>query len=204
MTTRKEYETPIEADATSDRFSLLGSMVLWVFWPSFCGALVAPADIPQTIINVIFALCGATIATYAVSLKLRGKVGVADIANAALAGGVAIGSTCDRVSPLGAMEIGMLAGAISTFGYAVVQGRFQRAIKKVDTCGVLYLHGLPGLFGGLVAMLTVQGISPGNQIKGILITIVIAIVSGLITGKLLSLTGRRSEPYTDAEEILFD
>ncbi|MBI9021221.1 MAG: ammonium transporter [Verrucomicrobia bacterium] len=204
MTTRKEYETPIEADATSDRFSLLGSMVLWVFWPSFCGALVAPADIPMTIVNVILALCGSTIATYAASLKLRGKVCVADIANAALAGGVAIGSTCDKVSPLIAFAIGILAGALSTFGFAVIQNRFQNSIKKIDTCGVLHLHGLPGLFGGLIAMLTVNGISHGDQIKGILITIVIAIVSGLFAGKILSLTGRRTEPYTDSEELIVD
>ena len=204
MTTRKEYDTPIEADATSDRFSLLGSMVLWVFWPSFCGALVAPSDIPATIVNVIIALCGSTLATYAASLKLRGKVSVADIANAALAGGVAIGSTCDKVSPLIAFFIGIFAGALSTFGFAIIQGRFQNAIKKVDTCGVLHLHGLPGLFGGLVALLAVGGISRGDQIKGILITIVIAIVSGLIVGKILSLTGRRTEPYTDSEELIVD
>jgi len=204
MTTKKEFETPIEADATSDRFSLLGSMVLWVFWPSFCGALVAPADIPATVVNVIIALCGSTLATYAASLKLRGKVGVADIANAALAGGVAIGSTCDQVSPLIAFTIGILAGGLSTFGFAVIQDRFQAAIKKIDTCGVLYLHGLPGLFGGLVAMLTVGGISQVDQLKGIGITIIIAIVSGLIVGKILSLTGRRAEPYTDDEELLID
>ncbi len=204
MTTKKEYETPIEADATSDRFSLLGSMVLWVFWPSFCGALVAPADIPMTIVNVIIALCGSTIATYAASLKLRGKVCVADIANAALAGGVAIGSTCDKVSPLIAFSIGILAGGLSTFGFAVIQDRFQNAIKKIDTCGVLHLHGLPGLFGGLVAMLAVNGISKGAQITGILVTVVLAIVSGLIVGKILSLTGRRTEPYTDDEELIVD
>ncbi len=204
MTTRKEFDTPIDADATSDRFSLLGSMVLWVFWPSFCGALVAPADIPMTIVNVIIALCGSTIATYAASLKLRGKVCVADIANAALAGGVAIGSTCDKVSPTIAFAIGILAGALSTFGFAVIQDRFQNAIKKVDTCGVLHLHGLPGLFGGLVAMLTVNGISQVDQIKGIGITIVIAIASGLLAGKILSLTGRRTEPYTDDEELIVD
>ena len=179
-------------------------MVLWVFWPSFCGALVAPADIPMTIVNVIIALCGSTIATYASSLKLRGKVGVADIANAALAGGVAIGSTCDKVSPAIAFVIGLLAGALSTFGFAVIQDRFQNAIKKIDTCGVLHLHGLPGLFGGLVAMLAVGGISQADQIKGIVITIVIAIVSGLLVGKIVSLTGHRIEPYTDDEELLFD
>jgi ammonium transporter Rh len=204
MTTLKEFETPIEDDATSDRFSLLGSMVLWVFWPSFCGALVAPADIPSTVVNVIIALCGSTIATYAASLKLRGKVSVADIANAALAGGVAIGSTCDKVAPEMAFGIGVLAGALSTFGFAMIQDRLQNAIKKIDTCGVLQLHGLPGLFGGLIAMVTVSGISQVDQIKGILITIVIAIVSGLIVGKILSLTGRRTDPYTDDEELIVD
>ena len=42
MTNRKEFNEPIETDAASDRFSMVGSMVLWLFWPSFCAALVAP------------------------------------------------------------------------------------------------------------------------------------------------------------------
>jgi len=204
MTTRKEFATPIEADATSDRFSLLGSMILWVFWPSFCAALVAVKDIPMTIVNVILALCGATLATYAVSLKLRGKVSVADIANAALAGGVAIGSTCDKATAPYAFVIGLLAGTISTGGFALLQERFQSAVKKIDTCGVLYLHGLPGLFGGLAAMVVVNGINCADQIKGILITAVLAVITGLIAGKLLSFTGRRSEPYVDSEELEVD
>ncbi len=204
MTTKKEFETPIEADATSDRFSLLGSMVLWVFWPSFCAALVAVKDIPMTIVNVILALCGSTLATYAVSLKLRGKVSVADIANAALAGGVAIGSTCDKATAPYAFVIGILAGAVSTGGFALIQERFQGAIKKIDTCGVLYLHGLPGLFGGFAAMVVADGINRGDQLKGILITAVLATVTGLIAGKLLSFTGRRTEPYVDTEELEVD
>jgi len=204
MTSKKEYETPIASDETSDRFSLLGSMVLWVFWPSFCAALVSPKDIPTTIVNVIIALCGSTIATYITSLKLRGKISVADIANAALAGGVAIGSTCDKISPSIAFIIGILAGGLSTVGFAIIQNKFQDAIKKIDTCGVLHLHGLPGLFGGLAAMIVVDGISKGAQIKGVLITSVLAIVSGLIVGKVLALAGRRKEPYTDSEELAVD
>ncbi len=201
MTTKKEFETPIESDNTSDRFSLLGSMVLWVFWPSFCAALVAPKDIPMTIVNVIIALCGSTLATYIASLKLRGKVSIADIANAALAGGVAIGSTCDIVPPAYAFIIGILAGSISTFGFAIIQSWNQTMVKKIDTCGVLHLHGLPGLFGGIVAMVAVEGINMSSQIIGIIITIGIAIFSGLIVGKILALVGRRNEPYIDSEEF---
>jgi ammonium transporter Rh len=201
MTTQTEYKTPIESDDTSDRFSLLGSMVLWVFWPSFCAALVATKDIPMTIVNVILALCGSTLATYIASLRLRGKISVADIANAALAGGVAIGSTCDKVPAPYAFVIGIFAGALSTVGFAVIQNRLQNAIKRVDTCGVLYLHGLPGLFGGLAAMIAVNGISRVDQIKGILITVVLATAAGLVAGKMLSLTGRRKTPYVDSEEL---
>jgi ammonium transporter Rh len=204
MTTKAEYETPIESDDTSDRFSLLGSMMLWVFWPSFCAALVAPKEIPMTIVNVIIALCGSTLATYVVSLKIRGKISVADIANAALAGGVAIGSTCDKVPVTYAFIIGILAGSLSTVGFSVFQSWFHNLGKKIDTCGVLQLHGLPGLFGGLIAILVVDGINKGDQIKGILVTVVFAILSGLIIGKILSLTGGRTVPYTDAEELEVD
>ena len=201
MTTRSEYDTPIECDDTSDRYSLLGSMVLWVFWPSFCAALVAPADVPRTAVNVILALCGSTIATYFASVKLRGKISAADIANATLAGGVAIGSTCDLAVPGAAFAIGLMAGIVSTFGFAIIQARLAEFTKKVDTCGVLYLHGLPGLLGGIVALFVAGGINIGAQLTGILVTVVLAAGGGLISGKVIAALGKRSAPYTDDEEF---
>ena len=204
MTTKNEYDAEIEADATSDRFSMLGSMILWVFWPSFCAALVLPEEVVMTGINVILALSGATLATGFASIKLRGKIDAADIANASLAGGVAIGSVCNTASPLEAIIIGVVAGAISTFGFAVVQSRLQKGLKIVDTCGVSNLHGIPGIFGGLVAMIIVAGISFKAQFLGIGLTIVIAIISGLITGKILHLFGHRNTPYVDDEEFSVD
>lgn len=204
MTNKEEYVAPIESDDTSDRFSMLGSMVLWVFWPSFCAALVAPKDIPMTVVNVILALCGSTVATYTASLKLRGKVSSADIANAALAGGVAIGSTCNRVPPLYAFLIGITAGLLSTAGFALLQDRLQNAIKKIDTCGVLHLHGLPGLFGGLVAIVVVDGINKADQIKGVVITVVLAVVTGIVAGLVLSLMKRKQNSYIDTEEFDVD
>ena len=201
MTTRQEYETVIECDDTSDRYSLLGSMVLWVFWPSFCAALVAPADVPKTAVNVILALCGSTLATYFASVKLRGKMSAADIANATLAGGVAIGSTCNLAGPGTAFAIGILAGGVSTFGFAVIQAKLTDLTQKVDTCGVFYLHGLPGLLGGIAALVVVSGINFGAQLTGILVTIIIAAIAGLISGKVIAFLGCRSVPYVDTEEF---
>lgn len=201
MTTKKEYEVEIEADATSDRFSMLGSMVLWLFWPSFCAALVEPSQIPSTVINVVIALCGSTIATYFVSVGLRKKIAIADIANAALAGGVAIGSTCDHATLKTAMIIGVLAGALSTYGFAVILPAIQEKLKKTDTCGVFNLHGLPGIMGGLSAIFVVKGINNVIQIKGIVMSIVVALVTGYLAGIILSFFGRRVSPYTDAEEF---
>jgi len=202
MTTESELKIPVESNAASDQFSMLGSMVLWLFWPSFCAALVAPEQVPFTAVNVVISLCGATIATYFVSVALRGKVSMTDMANAALAGGVAIGSTCDRATHSMAFIIGVLGGALSTYGFAVIQGKLQGLVKGIDTCGVTNLHGWPGLFGGIAAVFVVSGISMGAQLKGIGIAIVLSLVTGYITGKILAVFGRKTKPYDDAEEII--
>ncbi|HNW98689.1 MAG TPA: hypothetical protein PKK00_09810 [Bacteroidales bacterium] len=202
MTTKQEFEKTIESDATSDRYSMLGSMILWVFWPSFCAALVTPEQMPHTVVNVIVALCGSTLATYLFSVSLRKKISIADIANAALAGGVAIGSTCANASHTVAMIIGILAGGLSTFGFAVIQSKQQKWMKLIDTCGVTNLHGLPGLMGGLAALPIIHGLNIQSQLSGVGLTILIAIVAGIITGKILPIMGRRTEAYEDAEEFL--
>lgn len=201
LTTKTQREIPILADATSDRFSLLGSMVLWVFWPSFCAALVPVEAIPTTVVNVFIALSGSTIATYIASVLIRGKINVADIANAALAGGVAIGATCDYATHFEAMIIGLIAGAISTIGFAIFQAKQELFHKIIDTCGVSNLHGIPGLFGGLVAIVIVDDLDVSAQLKGILITVTLAIIGGLLSGKIISLFGKPEEIYNDAVEF---
>lgn len=176
-------------------------MVLWVFWPSFCAALVPAEAIPMTVVNVIIALCGSTIATYFASVSIRGKINAADIANAALAGGVAIGATCDHISHFGALIIGVIAGIISTFGFAILQQKQQKFHKIIDSCGVSNLHGIPGIFGGLAALFVVDGLEPAAQLKGIAVTVILAVVAGLITGKVVSLTGKKVTIYDDAAEF---
>lgn len=201
LTTVYQRSKPIESDHTSDRFAMLGSMVLWLFWPSFATALVPLENMPQTVTNTLLALSGATIATYFLSSRLHhGKTSMVDMANAALAGGVAIGSVCDVASPTGAFSIGLLAGAISVLGYVFLQPLLESKFKIVDTCGVHNLHGMPGLLGGFSAFLIVPGIAVA-QFNGIAITLGIAIVGGLIAGAIIKATGTTREPYEDSVEF---
>lgn len=92
--------------------------------------------------------------------------------------------------------------ALSTLGFAVIQSRLQAVLRKTDTCGVLYLHGLPGLLGGLAALLLIA--TPGIQAAGIALTVAFAVASGFVAGKILSAFGRRRAPYMDDEELIVE
>ena len=198
LTDAEQQAIVIESDVTSDQFSMLGSMVLWMFWPSFCSAVVPPEQMPKTVINTLLALCGATLLTFVVSMMLRkGRLASGDMANAALAGGVAIGATCNTASPGAAFAVGCVAGALCVVGYAIIQPRLQQALKIVDTCGVHNLHGMPGLLGGLLAVVIVPGIAVKAQLIGIAVTVVLAFVAGSIGGYLIRATGSKIAAYQD-------
>jgi ammonium transporter Rh len=199
LTTKRDRETKIESSKNSNQFMLLGAAALWIFWPSFCSALVPVDKIPLVATNTILALCGATLATYALSTFIRGKIDVCDIANASLAGGVAIGASVANVTPGWSMIIGSIAGAISVIGFAVIQSRLQKLTGGIDTAGVHNLHGLPGVFGGLVAMALVS--SPLWQFTGIVLTVVFAVIMGIIVGFIASKLGRKEIPYDDKNEF---
>ncbi|MCJ7689976.1 MAG: ammonium transporter [Clostridiaceae bacterium] len=191
-----------ENNPSSNQLCLIGSMVLWIFWPSFTSAIVAPERVVLTAINTIFALCGATLATYIFSKIIRGKLEIEDIANAALAGGVAIGSTCDITTPGYAMLIGIAAGALSVVGYSIIAPKVQKLIKGTDTCGINNLHGMPGILGGVVAIFIT-----GNaeiQLLGIFVTVGVAFVFGKLTGSVIGLLGKKEIPYSDADEFFIE
>jgi ammonium transporter Rh len=201
LTSAEQRSKTIECDSTSDRFSMIGSMVLWLFWPSFCSAIVPLDEMPRTMMNTVLSLSGATISTYLLSTLLRkGKTSYSDMANAALAGGVAIGATCNVVGPAVAFGIGALAGALCVLGYVFVQPALFERFKIVDTCGVHNLHGMPGLMGGLIAILVVPGVVV-PQLVGIGVTVALALGCGLLAGALIKVTGTKRLAYEDREEF---
>lgn len=188
------------SSTVSDMFSLVGTVFLWLYWPSFVGGEITPGTVESetTLTNTVLALIGSTVATFAVSAFLSGKmIRPVDIQNATLAGGVTIGATANlNLTPFGAVLIGCLAGMVSTFGFSFVQPFLHTHLSLHDTCGVHNLHGMPSILGGLVSavlplLITRGDAGPGilgkpvNQLIGIAVTIVAAVVSGAFTGIVL-------------------
>lgn len=57
--------------------------------------------------------------------------------NSSLAGGVAIGASCDLIiAPVYAFLVGLISGAISAIGFLKANANVQSTIKLHDTCGV--------------------------------------------------------------------
>lgn len=203
-TTAKKFQDKPgpKTNKVSNEFCLLGSMILWLFWPSFTSAVVAPELGYLTVLNTVLALCGSTLATYVFSKLIRGKIEVEDIANAALAGGVCIGSTCSTANPGFAMVIGICAGTLSTLGFAIIAPKVCKLIRGTDTCGVHNLHGMPGLLGGLFSIAITGNV--GVQVGAVVATVVVGLVLGRVCGAILGLFGTKEVPYSDEGDFLLE
>lgn len=154
-----------EASKSSDVFSLVGTLFLWILWPAFnaAGAPMNSVQQARVILNTVLALTSSCVMSFLVSsVFFKPKIGPVDIQNATLAGGVMVGVTsnyllypgicllsCDHCAG-GAIAIGMIAGTVSVLGYNVVMLRMDHLVH--DTCGVHNLHGMPSLAGAAVSI----------------------------------------------------
>ena len=137
----------------SDLFSFIGTIFLWIYWPSFNGVTAIPEFQERAIVNTILGLLSSCIVAFYISQRVRGgHFDAVDIQNATLAGGVAMGtSAMNPIHPFGALLLGGVAGAVSTLGFKFLLLRLEE--KGIhDTCGIHNLHGMPGLIGGVAGI----------------------------------------------------
>lgn len=140
----------------SDMFAMVGTIFLWLFWPSFNAALSVGGLQQRCVINTVLALSGCCVSAFIASYIYRGenKFNMVDVQNATLAGGVAIGAVADMlVKPGAAIAIGAIAGFLSVYGYVYIQPYLEKKIGLHDTCGVNNLHGMPSILGGFAAVI---------------------------------------------------
>lgn len=193
---------------SSDVTAMVGTLFLWMLWPSFNGALGATpggTDIWQwhCIANTVLSLTASCVAAFAASAFFTNKLDMVHIQNATLAGGVAIGSSASlRLPPAAALLVGTAAGVLSVVGYVKGSPALEGSgLALRDTCGVHNLHGLPGVLGGLASALfsAIPHIASANaallvrgdsqwmwQLAGLGTTVGLALAGGTAAGWLVS------------------
>ncbi|KAK1889361.1 Ammonium transporter Rh type A [Dissostichus eleginoides] len=180
----------------SDMFAMIGTVFLWMFWPSFNSAIAEPGYAQLTaVVNTYLSLAACVLSAYAVSslVEHKGKLDMVHIQNATLAGGVAVGTCADmNIGPFGAMLIGFVAGIVSTLGFKYLTPILSSHLGIQDTCGVHNLHGMPGILGGLAGIVAValgkkEGGNAAMQAAALASSLGFALVGGAITGLIIKL-----------------
>lgn len=137
-------------------------------------------------VNSLMAMVGGTLAAL-----LVGKNDPGFVHNGPLAGLVAVCAGSDLMHPIGALVVGVVAGALFVSMFTLTQNKW----RIDDVLGVWPLHGLCGAWGGLAAGLFgsealggLGGVSMSAQIIGTLMGVAWAALGGLVVYGLLKMT----------------
>ncbi|KAM9092880.1 ammonium transporter Rh type C isoform 1-T1 [Megaptera novaeangliae] len=200
----------------SDLFAMIGTLFLWMYWPSFNSAVSNHGDAQhRAAINTYCSLAACVLTAVALSsiLHKKGKLDMVHIQNATLAGGVAVGTAAEMMlMPYGSLIVGFICGIISTLGFVYLTPFLESRLRIQDTCGIHNLHGIPGIIGGIVGAVTAasantelygqEGLAfafgsstpswnastQGKfQAAGLFVSLAMALVGGIIVGVILKL-----------------
>ncbi|MEV7774858.1 ammonium transporter [Kitasatospora sp. NPDC086791] len=142
---------------------MLGSGLLWFGWFGFNAgsALAANGVAAMAMVNTQVAT-GAALVGWLVYEKLKhGAFTTLGAASGAVAGLVAITPACGSVSPLGAVAIGLIAGAVCA---AAVSLKYRWGFD--DSLDVVGVHAVGGAIGSLLIGLFATG-GVGQTAKGL-------------------------------------
>jgi len=147
----------------------LGVFILWFGWFGFNPGSTTTGDSSIGYIAVttnLSAAAGAIVAMMVAWAVLK-KPDASMALNGALAGLVAITAPCDGVSPMAAIIIGAIGGALVVFSVMFI----DRVLKVDDPVGAVSVHGVCGLWGTLSCGLfnMESGLFYGGGIKQLLV-----------------------------------
>ncbi|WP_026313681.1 ammonium transporter [Actinomadura flavalba] len=181
-------------------FVLLGAGLLWFGWFGFNGgsALAANEVAAVALINTLVATCAAAFAWIIVEKLRDGASTTLGIASGVVAGLVAITPAAAFVTPLGAIALGLIAGAVCAFAVSL-----KYKLGYDDSLDVVGVHMVGGIIGALLigfiattavndagadGLLAGGGIGLlGKQAAGVGATILYSFVATFIIAKIIDL-----------------
>jgi Amt family ammonium transporter len=140
--------------------TLLGAGLLWAGWYAFNGgsALTAGHSASVVMLTTFTATCSAMLAWLAVEKLKYGHSSAVGAASGAIAGLVAITPACGAVTPVGAILLGAIAGAVCPLALGL-KDRFGYD----DSLDVVGVHLVGGLLGTVLIGLLGTADMPSGQ-----------------------------------------
>ena len=182
LSTKIKPMSDIKTSYLSNIFGFIGTLFLWLYWPSFNYGLTATNSFEQNqiVVNTVLSLTGSLLGTFIMSaLSFGDGLEMESLLNATLAGGVVIGAPCSVIYRPGfSILIGFTTGIISTLCFYNLTPKLLKCIGLYDTCGIHNLHGIPGLLGGIWSAIIIAFYNTGYDP---------AVAAQYSTGKLLNI-----------------
>ncbi len=193
---------------------VLGAGLLWFGWFGFNAgsALGANATAGVTFINTTVATCAAMLAWLLVERIRDGHATTLGAASGVVAGLVAITPACSAVTPLGAIAVGAITGALCALAVSL-KYRFGFD-DSLDVVGVHLVGGLSGtiligFFASSAAPAGIDGLLYGGgvdqlwrQVVGALAVMAYSFVLSLALGYLVKLTvGFRADEEAEVSGV---
>ena len=165
-----EAKTMAPFASSSIPLATLGVFILWLGWFGFnggsqlaLGSFEDSTSIATIFINTNLAACAGVMVCAAISRLVGGKTDVVMMLNGALGGLVAITAEPLTPSPIMAILIGGIGGAVVYYGTL-----FLIKLKIDDVVGAIPVHGFAGIWGTLAVPLTNGSASFVAQVYGII------------------------------------
>ncbi|MGW1714824.1 ammonium transporter [Streptomyces sp. NPDC002156] len=155
---------------------MLGAGLLWFGWFGFNGgsALTSSNAASVVVLNTFTATCSAMLGWLLVEKLRDGHPTTLGAASGAIAGLVAITPSCGAVSPIGALALGAIGGAVCALAVGL-----KYKFGYDDSLDVVGIH----LVGGITGTLLVGVLATSDAPNG---------VDGLLYGGGLSLLGKQA------------
>ena len=127
--------------------TMIGASMLWVGWFGFNAGsnLEATGTAVLAMVNTVVATAAAALSWMFSEWLLKGKPSLLGVASGAVAGLVAVTPACGFIGPMGAIVLGLLAGALCLWG---VTG-LKKMLGVDDALDVFGVHGVGGILGAL-------------------------------------------------------
>lgn len=200
---------------------MIGACLLWFGWFGFNAGsnLEAGGSAIVAFLNTFIATAACALSWMFVEWIVKGKPSMLGIASGAVAGLVAVTPASGFASPMGALMLGLVAGAICFFFCTTVKNIF----KYDDALDVFGVHCIGGIVGALGTGILVDPALGGTgvfdyvankvgdydmlaqmtaQLKGVVVTLLWSGIGSAILWKIVDLIiGLRLSPEKEREGL---